>query len=195
MLIRIFDVILSSLGIILLLPVFLIVSIIILLESPGGVFYIQERIGKGAIPFSLIKFRSMRTGSDTKGLLTVGMADNRITKVGLFIRKYKLDELPQLFNVFIGDMSLVGPRPEVKKYVDLYSSEQRKVLSMRPGMTDLASIVYSNENELLEKQANPEQYYIDEIMPRKIELNMEFINSPSLLKYFSLIFKTIIKIF
>ncbi|MBL7790446.1 MAG: sugar transferase [Chitinophagales bacterium] len=194
MLIRIFDVILSSLGIILLLPVFLIVSIIILLESPGGVFYIQERIGKGAIPFSLIKFRSMRTGSDTKGLLTVGMADNRITKVGLFIRKYKLDELPQLFNVFIGDMSLVGPRPEVKKYVDLYSSEQRKVLSMRPGMTDLASIVYSNENELLEKQANPEQYYIDEIMPRKIELNMEFINSPSLLKYFSLIFKTIIKI-
>lgn len=195
MLIRIFDVILSSLGIILLLPIFLIVSIIILLESPGGVFYIQERIGKGAIPFSLIKFRSMRTGSDTKGLLTVGMADNRITKVGLFIRKYKLDELPQLFNVFIGDMSLVGPRPEVKKYVDLYSSEQRKVLSMRPGMTDLASIVYSNENELLEKQANPEQYYIDEIMPRKIELNMEFINSPSLLKYFSLIFKTIIKIF
>jgi len=195
MLIRIFDVILSSLGILLLLPVFLIVSIIILLESPGGVFYIQERIGKGAIPFSLIKFRSMRTGSDQKGLLTVGMADNRITKIGLFIRKYKLDELPQLFNVFIGDMSLVGPRPEVKKYVDLYSSEQRKVLSIRPGMTDLASIVYSNENELLEKQANPEQYYIDEIMPRKIELNMEFINSPSLLKYFSLIFKTFIKIF
>lgn len=136
----------------------------------------------------------MAVGSDSKGLLTVGMNDARITKLGQFIRKYKMDELPQLINVLKGEMSLVGPRPEVKKYVDLYTETQRKVLSVKPGMTDLASIEYSNENELLEKQTNPEEYYIREIMPKKIELNMLYIENPNLINYFKLILKTGLKI-
>jgi lipopolysaccharide/colanic/teichoic acid biosynthesis glycosyltransferase len=173
--IRILDVFFSITGLVLLSPILFIISVIILIESKGGIFYLQERIGKNGIPFKLFKFRSMAVGSDSKGLLTVGMNDARITKLGQFIRKYKMDELPQLINVLKGEMSLVGPRPEVKKYVDLYTETQRKVLSVKPGMTDLASIEYSNENELLEKQTNPEEYYIREIMPKKIELNMLYI--------------------
>ncbi len=192
--IRILDVFFSIAGLVLLSPILFIISVIILIESKGGIFYLQERIGKNGIPFKLFKFRSMAAGSDSKGLLTVGMNDARITKSGQFIRKYKMDELPQLINVLKGEMSLVGPRPEVKKYVDLYTETQRKVLSVKPGMTDLASIEFSNENELLEKQENPEEYYIREIMPKKIELNMMFIENPNLMNYFELILKTGLKI-
>jgi lipopolysaccharide/colanic/teichoic acid biosynthesis glycosyltransferase len=192
--IRILDVFFSITGLVLLSPILFIISVIILIESKGGIFYLQERIGKNGIPLKLFKFRSMAVGSDSKGLLTVGMNDARITKSGQFIRKYKMDELPQLINVLKGEMSLVGPRPEVKKYVDLYTETQRKVLSVKPGMTDLASIEFSHENELLEKQSNPEEYYIQEIMPKKIELNMMFIENPNLTNYFKLILKTGLKI-
>jgi lipopolysaccharide/colanic/teichoic acid biosynthesis glycosyltransferase len=192
--IRILDVFFSIIGLVLLSPILFIISVIILIESKGGIFYLQERIGKNGIPFKLFKFRSMAVGSDSKGLLTVGMNDARITKSGQFIRKYKMDELPQLINVLKGEMSLVGPRPEVKKYVDLYTETQRKVLTVKPGMTDLASIEFSNENELLENQENPEKYYIKEIMPKKIELNMMFIENPNLVNYFKLILKTGLKI-
>jgi lipopolysaccharide/colanic/teichoic acid biosynthesis glycosyltransferase len=191
---RILDIFFSFTGLVVLSPILLIISLIILFESKGGIFYLQERIGKNGIPFKLFKFRSMAVGSDSKGLLTVGMNDARITKSGQFIRKYKMDELPQLINVLKGDMSLVGPRPEVKKYVDLYTETQRKVLSVKPGMTDLASIEFSNENELLENQKNPEEYYIREIMPKKIDLNMMFIENPNLINYFKLILKTGLKI-
>jgi lipopolysaccharide/colanic/teichoic acid biosynthesis glycosyltransferase len=192
--IRILDVFFSIFGLLLLSPILFIISLIIQLESKGGIFYLQERIGKNGIPFKLFKFRSMAVGSDSKGLLTVGMNDARITKSGQFIRRYKIDELPQLINVLKGEMSLVGPRPEVKKYVDLYTETQRKVLSVKPGMTDLASIEFSHENEILETQENPEEYYIQEIMPKKIELNMLYIENPNLINYFKLILKTGLKI-
>lgn len=192
--IRILDVFFSIIGLVLLSPILFIISVIILIESKGGIFYLQERIGKNGIPFKLFKFRSMAAGSDSKGLLTVGMNDARITKSGQLIRRYKIDELAQLINVLKGEMSLVGPRPEVKKYVDLYTETQRKVLSVKPGITDLASIEFSNENELLEKQSNPEEYYIREIMPKKIELNMLYIENPNLINYSKLILKTGLKI-
>jgi lipopolysaccharide/colanic/teichoic acid biosynthesis glycosyltransferase len=192
--IRILDVFFSIFGLLLLSPILFIISLIIQLESKGGIFYLQERIGKNGIPFKLFKFRSMAVGSDSKGLLTVGMNDARITKSGQFIRRHKIDELPQLINVLKGEMSLVGPRPEVKKYVDLYTETQRKVLSVKPGMTDLASIEFSHENEILENQENPEEYYIQEIMPKKIELNMLFIENTNLINYFKLILKTGLKI-
>jgi lipopolysaccharide/colanic/teichoic acid biosynthesis glycosyltransferase len=192
--IRILDVFFSIFGLLLLSPILFIISLIIQLESKGGIFYLQERIGKNGIPFKLFKFRSMAVGSDSKGLLTVGMNDARITKSGQFIRRYKIDELPQLINVLKGEMSLVGPRPEVKKYVDLYTETQRKVLSVKPGITDLASIEFSHENEILENQENPEEYYIQEIMPKKIELNMLFIENTNLINYFKLILKTGLKI-
>lgn len=192
---RFLDILISFIAILILLPVFVMFSILIIAESKGGAFYKQVRIGKDGNEFGLLKFRSMYVGSDKKGLLTVGASDNRITKIGKFIRKYKIDELPQLINVLKGDMSFVGPRPEVKKYVDLYSSEQQKVLSIRPGITDFASVEYFEENELLAKSSDPEKTYIEEIMPRKIELNMKFINNPSLKNYFTVILKTFLKIF
>ena len=192
--IRFFDVVFSIIGILLLLPVFVIISIIILVTSKGGIFYLQKRIGKNSTPFLLYKFRSMYTSSDKAGLLTVGKKDPRITPIGFFIRKYKLDELPQLINVIKGEMSLVGPRPEVEKYTNLYTSEQRKVLEIVPGITDYASILFSDENELLSSVKNPEEYYINEIMPKKIQLNLIYINNYNLKNYFTIIFKTIKKI-
>jgi lipopolysaccharide/colanic/teichoic acid biosynthesis glycosyltransferase len=192
---RCFDILFSFLGLIFLSPFFILLSIIILLDSKGGVFYKQIRVGKNNIDFKLYKFRSMRVGSDKKGLLTVGGRDNRITKSGYVIRKYKLDELPQLINVFIGDMSLVGPRPEVRKYVDLYNAEQLKVLSVKPGITDYASIQYSNENEILAKSQDPEKTYINEIMPDKLLLNLRYINDISVVTDVKIIIKTIKKIF
>lgn len=161
------------------------------MESEGGGFYVQERIGKGGKPFGMYKFRSMRTGTDTQGLLTVGERDARITRVGHFLRKYKIDELPQLLNVLKGDMSLVGPRPEVRKYVNLYTTEQRRVLDVRPGITDYASIEYVNENELLGNAENPDQVYIEIVMPAKIQLNMKYIEHPTVGEYFKIIFLTI----
>lgn len=154
-------------------------------------FYKQRRVGLNGRDFTLYKFRSMAVGSDKKGLLTVGGKDSRVTKAGYFIRKYKLDELPQLFNVLKGDMSFVGPRPEVRKYVDMYSEEQKRVLSVRPGITDIASMKYRNENDILAKAENPEQYYIDVIMPDKLALNLEYIDTRNFFRDIKLIFRTI----
>lgn len=192
--IRLLDILFSFIGIVILSPVFLILYIAIRLESKGGGFYKQIRVGKEGRDFGLYKFRSMRVGADKKGLITVGGRDPRITKVGYFIRKYKLDELPQLFNVLTGDMSLVGPRPEVRKYVDLYTDEQRKVLSVRPGITDYASIEYVSENEILAQSNNPEKTYIEEVLPDKIKYNMKYIESQSVREYFKVIFLTFYRI-
>lgn len=188
---RLFDIFFSILGIIILLPFFLIISIIIVVESRGGIFFLQERIGKNEKPFKLLKFRTMYTGAERKGLLTIGARDNRITKTGYFLRKTKIDELPQLFNVFIGNMSLVGPRPEVKKFVDLYNDEQKNVLSIRPGITDYASIAYRNENELLAQTDNPKKTYIEKIMPDKLQLNLKYIAERNLWTDIKIIFKTL----
>jgi len=191
---RIFDIICSLTGIVILSPFLLLISLLVGLGSKGGVFYIQERVGKDGKDFSLFKFRSMHTGSDKKGLLTVGARDSRITGIGYFLRKYKLDELPQLFNVLIGDMSLVGPRPEVRKYVELYNEEQRRVLSVKPGITDYASIEYVNENEVLAKANDPESTYISEIMPHKLQLNLQYIREKSFATDLKIIFRTLGKI-
>lgn len=188
--IRFFDIVFSAIGLILLLPFFLLIYIIIKIESRGGGFYVQERIGKDGKPFGLYKFRTMRCGADKKGLITIGERDERITRFGYFLRRYKLDELPQLFNVLKGDMSLVGPRPEVRRYVDLYTEEQREVLSVKPGITDYASIAYVNENEILGSAEDPEQAYIEQVMPDKIKLNMKYIHNKSLKEYFKIIFLT-----
>jgi lipopolysaccharide/colanic/teichoic acid biosynthesis glycosyltransferase len=195
MLKRSFDIICSLIGLIILSPLFIVLSLCVLFSSPGGVFYTQKRVGRGGKDFSLYKFRSMRTGSDKKGLLTVGGRDSRITRIGYFLRKYKMDELPQLLNVFFGDMSLVGPRPEVRKYVDLYNEEQKKVLSVRPGITDYASIEYFSENELLGKSSDPEKTYIQDVLPAKLNLNLKYIREKSLLTDLKIIFRTIGKIF
>ena len=192
--IRFFDILLSSIGLILLSPLLVLVYVLVRLESRGPGFYSQKRIGKDGVPFRLYKFRSMRRGSDKGHLITVGGRDSRITKVGFYIRKYKIDELPQLWNVLIGDMSLVGPRPEVERYVRLYTPEQRIVLSVKPGITDYASIAFSNENELLGQAKDPEEMYINEIMPKKIEYNLNFINNRTLVEYFKIIFMTLCKI-
>jgi lipopolysaccharide/colanic/teichoic acid biosynthesis glycosyltransferase len=191
---RCFDIFASFIGLLLLSPFFIIIAIVILIDSRGGVFYKQVRVGKNNKDFKLFKFRSMSTGSDKKGLLTVGGRDSRITRSGYFIRKYKLDELPQLLNVLFGDMSLVGPRPEVRKYVDMYNAEQMKVLSVKPGITDYASIEYSNENELLAKSSEPEKTYIEEIMPAKLLLNQKYITEQGLLTDIKIILRTIGKI-
>lgn len=192
--IRFFDILGSVIPFIILSPLFFVVYILIRLESKGGGFYSQERIGKDGKPFKLYKFRSMRTGADKGSQITIGDRDNRITRTGYFIRKYKIDELPQLWNVFIGDMSLVGPRPEVKKYVDLYTEEQRKVLTVRPGITDWASIEYVDENIILGQAEDPEKAYIEQIMPDKIRYNMRWIENQSVTEYFRLILLTFKKI-
>ncbi len=193
--IRFLDIVFSAIGLVILLPVFVILYVLIRLESKGNGFYCQRRVGKNGKMFGLYKFRTMLMGSDAKGLITVGGRDPRITKMGYFIRKYKLDELPQLWNVLKGDMSLVGPRPEVKKYVDLYTEEQRKVLSVLPGITDYASIEYVDENYILGQADDPDKAYIEQIMPDKIELNMKYINNRSIAEYFKIIFLTIWSIF
>lgn len=188
--IRFFDIIFSIMGLVILSPLFIVLYLLIRLESKGGGFYSQERIGKNGKPFKLYKFRSMRIGSDKKGLITIGEKDNRITKTGFILRKYKLDELPQLWNVFIGDMSLVGPRPEVKKYTDLYTEEQKQVLHVRPGITDWASIKYVDENKILGESKTPDEAYVNLIMPNKIKLNMVYIQNQTLGEYFKIIFTT-----
>lgn len=188
--IRIFDIVFSFVGIIICFPLFIIIYLLIVIESKGGGFYMQKRVGRNNIDFSLYKFRSMRVGSDKKGLITIGGRDPRMTRVGYFIRRFKLDELPQLMNVFVGDMSFVGPRPEVRKYVEMYNEAQRQVLSVRPGITDYASIEYVDENETLGSATDPEKVYIEEIMPHKIRLNMKFIEHKSIKEYFHIIFLT-----
>ena len=189
--IRFFDVLFSSLGLVVLSPVFLLVSLCIVADSRGGVFYRQTRVGKNGKDFRLYKFRSMRGGADKRGLITVGAKDARITRVGYFLRKYKLDELPQLLNVLKGEMSLVGPRPEVRKYVEMYTAEQRKVLSVVPGITDYASIEYVDENRILGEATDPDRAYVEEIMPDKIRYNMKYINHRTVGEYFKIIFLTL----
>lgn len=189
--IRFLDIVFSFIGLLILSPLLIILGIWVRLDSNGPVLYRQVRVGLGGRDFKLLKFRSMRINADKAGLLTVGGRDSRITNAGYHLRKFKLDELPQLINVLVGDMSLVGPRPEVRKYVDMYSESQKKVLSVRPGITDMASIAYKKENELLAGSPDPEKTYIEEIMPEKLKLNLIYIENPGFLNYFRIIFKTI----
>ena len=187
---RLFDLIASGLGLIVLSPLFLIIAIWIKLDSKGPVFYRQVRVCRNNKDFRIFKFRSMRVGADKGSLVTIGGRDPRVTRSGYWIRKFKLDELPQLINVFIGDMSLVGPRPEVRHYVDYWTPEQMHVLDVRPGITDPASIKFRNENELMEKAEDPEKYYIEVIMQEKIKLYLEYVEKHSFWYDLGLIFKT-----
>ncbi len=188
---RLFDIVASALGLILLSPLFLILAIWIKLDSKGPVFYRQVRVGRHNKDFRIFKFRTMRLGADSGSLVTIGGKDPRITRSGYFIRKFKLDELPQLINVLVGDMSLVGPRPEVRHYVDYWTPEQMHVLDVRPGITDTASIKFRNENELMEKADDPEKYYIEVIMQQKLKLYLEYVDHHSFWGDIALIFKTI----
>ena len=186
MLKRIFDITLSLFGLIILLPFMLIIAILIKLDSKGPVFFKQIRVTKNGREFKIFKYRTMRVGSDKYSQITVGK-DKRITEIGSFLRKYKLDEIPQLINVLIGDMSLVGPRPEVPKYVALYTDEQKEILKVRAGITDYASIEFSDENDLLASEEDPEKAYIEKVMPKKIELNKKYISEISI--FFLLLIK------
>ena len=191
---RLFDIFSSLLGLVILFPFLIAISVLIFVNSRGGVFYRQIRVGKNGKDFKLWKFRTMQPDSDKNGLLTVGGRDTRITSLGYYLRKYKLDELPQLMNVFVGEMSVVGPRPEVRKYVDLYTSEQLQVLDVQPGITDYASIEYANENDLLAESSDPENKYIQQVMPAKLKLNMKYIAEKSLGTDLKIIFRTLGKI-
>lgn len=191
---RIFDILLSGIGLLLLSPLFFVLALWIKCDSHGPVFYKQLRVGRGNRDFTLYKFRSMTVGSNRKGLITVGRDDPRVTRAGYYIRKYKFDELPQLINVFKGDMSLVGPRPEVRKYIEMYTPEQMKILTMRPGITDPASIKYRNENELLATTEHPEEFYIKVIMQDKLAINLQYLESHTLFKDFKIILNTFVSI-
>lgn len=194
MFIRLFDIAISIIALLILLLPIIIISILIKIEDGGSIVFKQVRIGKNNSKFTLYKFRSMTEKTDNKSLLTIGLKDNRITQIGFFIRKYKIDELPQLINVIKGEMSLVGPRAEVEKYVNIYTAEQKEVLKVRPGITDYASIKFINENELLEQADNPERKYIEEILPQKIELNYIYIKNRSIKEYFKILIFTFISI-
>lgn len=191
---RLMDIVISGGALLVLWPVLVLIALAIKIDDPGPVFYRQVRVGKDGKEFRIYKFRTMVVDADKKGLqITVGK-DNRITRMGAFLRKTKLDELAQLINVFKGEMSFVGPRPEVPKYVAMYTPYQRQVLLVQPGITDYASIAYRNENDLLEGAEDPERMYIDKIMPDKIELNMKYLHEISPLADIRLIFSTIIAV-
>jgi lipopolysaccharide/colanic/teichoic acid biosynthesis glycosyltransferase len=192
---RIIDIVLSLSALVILMPLLLFIAIWIATDSRGGVFYIQGRVGKDNRDFSMLKFRTMRPGADTRGLLTVGGRDPRVTGAGYYLRKAKLDELPQLLNILVGDMSIVGPRPEVRKYVDHYTPEQMKVLSVRPGLTDYASLEYIDEDELLSQSKEPEKTYLENIMPAKLELNLRYIRERNTLRDLGIILKTLRRLF
>ncbi len=191
---RLFDIVTSGLALLVLLPL-LVLALAVALGSPGGVFFRQTRVGRGGQPFQLLKFRSMRPGSEAKGQITVGERDPRITGVGHFLRRTKLDELPQLINILKGDMSVVGPRPEVPRYVALYTAEQREVLRVRPGLTSLASIAYINENEVLGRSADPERTYVEEVMPAKLALDLRYVREQSLVLDLRIIAGTFARLF
>ena len=191
---RIIDISLSVLALVLLSPFFLIISLLIICTSKGSFIYAQTRVGKNNHDFTLLKFRTMQTNADKNGLLTIGARDSRITLIGAFLRKYKIDEFPQLLNIIIGDMHIVGPRPEVRKYVDLYTDEQKQILTVCPGLTDYASLEYIDESEILEKSNDPEKTYIDVIMPHKIELNLQYIQNQSTKEDLKIITRTLKKI-
>lgn len=187
---RLFDIFFSFIGLIILIPILIIIAFCIKLNSKGPVFYKQTRVGRYGIDFKIFKFRTMEMDADKLGLLTIGDKDPRVNKIGYILRKYKLDELPQLINVFIGDMSFVGPRPEVRKYVDLYSESDMEILNVKPGITDYASIEYRNEAELIKEGHNPEKTYIEQIMPQKIKLNKVYIKQNNIATDFKIIIKT-----
>ncbi len=192
---RIFDIVFSFFGLIILSPFLLLISIIIVFESRGGVFFIQKRVGRNNKDFRVIKFRTMKVHSEHKGLFTIGQRDPRVTRMGYFLRKYKIDEFPQLINVIKGDMSIVGPRPEVRKYVELYTPDQSLVLTVRPGITGLASLEYVHENKMLGESDNPEETYLKVMMPRKLELNLEYVRFANFRTDLMLILKTFRKVY
>lgn len=192
---RAFDLVFSLLLMLVLLPLLVLLALCVTVTSPGGAFFRQERVGQGGRQFRLLKFRTMRPGSERAGQLTIGGRDPRVTQVGYFLRKSKLDELPQLWNVLAGDMSLVGPRPEVPKYVAYYTAEQRKVLSVRPGITGPASLRYIDENELLAKSTEPERTYIEEVMPAKLAIDLEYVERASMLTDFRILVGTFLGLF
>ena len=191
---RLFDVISSLVVLCLGLPFFTLIAIAIAIDSRGGVFFKQQRIGRYKRVFIMYKFRTMKIDAEKSSQLTIGGKDNRITRIGYFLRKYKIDEFPQLINVIKGEMSIVGPRPEVAKYVDLYSQQQLNVLKVKPGLTDYASLTYFEEDELLGKANNPEKTYIEKIMPDKLALNIKYINDKNPFKDLIIILKTLLKI-
>jgi len=192
--IRVFNIFFSIFGLVILLPLLLVISFLVKVTSPGPIFFRQKRVGQNNIDFNLFKFRTMQVDSDKSSLLTIGNSDIRITSVGRHLRRLKLDELPQLFNVFINNMSLVGPRPEVRKYVNMYTPDQMRILSVKPGITDWASIMFKDENEMLAKSKNPEYEYINNILPLKIKYNQIFINNYSSYEYFKILIVTLVKI-
>jgi lipopolysaccharide/colanic/teichoic acid biosynthesis glycosyltransferase len=192
---RLFDILFSLLFIVVLMPLLLVLAVMVACDGPGGVFFMQTRIGKDHRPFRLMKFRTMKPASEKSGQLTIGARDSRITKTGYFLRKYKIDELPQLFNILVGDMSVVGPRPEVPRYVNLYNEEQKRVLSIKPGLTDYASLEYFNESELLAKSSDPERTYIEEVMPAKLNLNLKYVAQRDLKTDLIIIWRTVEAIF
>jgi len=191
---RLFDLLFSLIILMFFFPLGIFIAFLIVVESRGGLFYRQERIGKGRVPFKVFKFRTMRKDADKLGKLTVGMRDPRITSTGYYLRKFKLDEFPQFINVLIGEMSIIGPRPEVKEFVDLYNEEQLNVLSVKPGITDYASLEYFHENELLGKSNEPNKTYIEEVMPAKLALNQKYIQNPTLLEDLKIMWLTFLKI-
>jgi lipopolysaccharide/colanic/teichoic acid biosynthesis glycosyltransferase len=192
---RLFDIFFSLVLLLLLMPLLLVFGLAVALTSPGGAFFRQVRVGRGGTEFKLLKFRSMRTGSEAKGQLTIGGRDPRITAVGYFLRKTKLDELPQLWNVLVGDMSVVGPRPEVPRYVAMYNTEQRAVLTVRPGITGMASIDYIDENEILARSPDPEKVYVQEVMPAKLALDLRYVRKQNFALDMRIILITIRRVF
>ena len=192
---RMLDIVVSLIGLICFFPLLLVVTVLIKLDSTGPVFFRQERIGMRFRPFQILKFRTMVQDSSSRGQsITVG-DDPRITRVGWFLRKTKIDELPQLINVLRGEMALVGPRPELPRYVELFRQEYEEILKMRPGITDLASIKYRDEAALLARSKNPEEEYVTHVLPDKINLGKEYIKRSSVLFDLTLMFKTFLRLF
>jgi len=194
MLKRLFDILFSIIGLALIFPVLFLISILIKLDSKGPVFFVQGRVGKHNKDFNIYKFRTMEIESAKKGNLTLGNDDSRVTKIGYFLRRYKIDELPQLINIIKGDMSFVGPRPELRYYVNFYKEEDLEIFKIRPGITGLASLKYRNEVELLKKAKDPEAFFIKTIIPDKLKYNKEYISKKSILFDLKLIGLTIIKV-
>ncbi|WP_256010057.1 sugar transferase [Desertivirga xinjiangensis] len=193
---RTFDIVISFLALLFLFPVFIIISAAIIIDSKGAVLFRQRRVGRNKVDFDLLKFRTMESNASKLGLLTIGDRDARVTRVGYWLRKYKLDELPQLLNVLKGDMSLVGPRPEVKRYADLYNPTQQRVFEVKPGITDWASIQFCNESELLAQYSDPEVFYVQELLPAKLAKNLSYIEHHDLwidLKIICLTLRKIVK--
>ncbi|GGK29163.1 glycosyl transferase [Yeosuana aromativorans] len=191
---RLFDVVVSLLGLIILTPILLLIAILIKLDSKGPVLFIQPRVGLHNKDFNIFKFRTMVVESDKKGLLTIGNNDSRITRIGYFLRRYKIDEFPQLINILIGNMSFVGPRPELRQYVNYYHEDDMVVFSVRPGITGLASIAFRNEVELLKNAEDPEQYFIHSIIPEKLKLNKAYIKKRDFFFDLKLIAITVVRV-